>query len=181
MVFGNLRPWLIDLSTSHISSLSRSVFFYSIVTRGDAPEAIPFIEKSYVIAKIRALIPVILDLERMNYDSWRELFETHCYGFDVTNHLKEQIPNHPTWKNGNVLTTLSRCGSMVLSHLLYFRCHPSEIQMQYDTELRNIAMGTSIVTEYCTIIQNTCSSTWKLGKRSSGEKHCDLHNKWSLS
>ncbi|XP_023759175.1 uncharacterized protein LOC111907614 [Lactuca sativa] len=45
-------------------------------------------ENPYGIANIRSSIPIILDLERMNYDSWHELFETHCSGFGVGHHLQ---------------------------------------------------------------------------------------------
>lgn len=34
---------------------------------------------------------MVLDLDRMNCDLWRELFETHCIGFGVDEHLEPPI------------------------------------------------------------------------------------------
>lgn len=39
------------------------------------------------LTQIRANIPIILDMNKMNYDVWRTLFETHCFSFAVTGHL----------------------------------------------------------------------------------------------
>ncbi|KFK30809.1 hypothetical protein AALP_AA6G028600 [Arabis alpina] len=44
-------------------------------------------DKPYGIAQIRAYIPIQLDLKKLNYDVWRELFETHCSSFGVLGHL----------------------------------------------------------------------------------------------
>lgn len=44
-------------------------------------------EKSLGVSQIRAYIPIVLDLNKMNYDVWRELFETHCVTFGVLGHL----------------------------------------------------------------------------------------------
>ena len=44
-------------------------------------------EKPFGISQIRAYIPIRLDLDKMNYDVWRELFETHCLTFGVVDHL----------------------------------------------------------------------------------------------
>ncbi|KAL7582106.1 uncharacterized protein LOC111896828 [Lactuca sativa] len=44
-------------------------------------------EKPYGITNIKSYVPLILDTDRMNYDSWRELFENHCKGFGVHKHL----------------------------------------------------------------------------------------------
>ncbi|KAL8209347.1 hypothetical protein R6Q57_006079 [Mikania cordata] len=32
---------------------------------------------------IKNALPLVPSLDRMNYDIWRELFETHCLGFGV--------------------------------------------------------------------------------------------------
>ena len=72
------------------------------MTRSEVPKATPITEMPYGIANIRASISVILDLDRMNYYSWRELFETRCYGIGVAHHLKEQTHPAPSdmeeWK-----------------------------------------------------------------------------------
>lgn len=35
-------------------------------------------DKPYGITTIRSFVPLILDLDSLNYDAWRELFSTHC-------------------------------------------------------------------------------------------------------
>ncbi|KAI3780426.1 hypothetical protein L2E82_10407 [Cichorium intybus] len=37
---------------------------------------------------IKHVVPLVLDLDQMNYDIWRELFEIHCIGYGVDDHLK---------------------------------------------------------------------------------------------
>lgn len=44
-------------------------------------------EKPYDITNIKAFVPLTLDLDELNYDSWRELFETHCISFGVLGHV----------------------------------------------------------------------------------------------
>ena len=44
-------------------------------------------DKPFGISQIRAYIPIILNLDKMNYDVWREIFETHCLTFGVSDHL----------------------------------------------------------------------------------------------
>lgn len=58
-------------------------------------------EKPYGISNTKAFIPLILDLDKLNYDAWRDLFETHCNGFDVSYHFEEHDENISNifWKN----------------------------------------------------------------------------------
>lgn len=44
-------------------------------------------DKPFGISQIHAYIPIVLDLEKMNYDVWRELFETHYLMFGILGHL----------------------------------------------------------------------------------------------
>lgn len=39
--------------------------------------------KAFNITNIKASVPLILGLKWLNYDAWRELFTTHCMGFDI--------------------------------------------------------------------------------------------------
>lgn len=36
---------------------------------------------------IKYAVPIVLDLDQMNYDIWRELFEIHCVVYGVTDQL----------------------------------------------------------------------------------------------
>ena len=49
------------------------------------------------LTQIKNHIPIILDMNQMNYDLWRELFETHCHSFTVLGHLDgTSLPTDPT-------------------------------------------------------------------------------------
>ncbi|KAL4559577.1 hypothetical protein LXL04_031720 [Taraxacum kok-saghyz] len=37
---------------------------------------------------IKNAVPFVLDLDQMNYDIWRKLFEIHCIGYGVDHHLQ---------------------------------------------------------------------------------------------
>ncbi|KAL9858710.1 hypothetical protein AtNW77_Chr1g0039551 [Arabidopsis thaliana] len=54
------------------------------------------------LTQIRAHIPITLNMEKMNYDSWRILFETHCLSFSLTGHIDGTSlpigPTDATWK-----------------------------------------------------------------------------------
>lgn len=50
-------------------------------------------DKPYGITNIKSYVPLLLDVDRMNYDAWRELFENHCKGFGVHRHLLPSVPS----------------------------------------------------------------------------------------
>lgn len=54
------------------------------------------------LTQISAHIPITLDMNKMNYDQWRILFETHCFSFFLTGHFDgTSLPTgltHTTWK-----------------------------------------------------------------------------------
>lgn len=43
--------------------------------------------KAFGVRNIKSYVPLILDFDELNYDSWRELFETPCIKFEVIGHL----------------------------------------------------------------------------------------------
>ncbi|KAL7611472.1 hypothetical protein Lser_V15G14136 [Lactuca serriola] len=49
-------------------------------------------DKVYGITNIKSYVPLLLNLDRLNYDSWKELFKTHCIGYSVYNHLDGSSP-----------------------------------------------------------------------------------------
>ncbi|CAL9217710.1 unnamed protein product [Arabidopsis halleri] len=46
----------------------------SIITSTSSPSSSS--DKLFGISQIKAYVPIVLDMEKLNYDSWRELFET---------------------------------------------------------------------------------------------------------
>ncbi|KAL7601468.1 hypothetical protein Lser_V15G25908 [Lactuca serriola] len=126
---------------------------------------------------IKHVVPLILDLDRMNYDIWRELFEIHCIGYGVKDHLeppKEKIyaENNDEWTRLDAIVKSWMYGTLEISllHLIFekqttaydvwlklekkFRTNKANKVIQLDNELRNITIGTSSVTEYCNRIKN---------------------------
>ena len=67
-----------------------------------APTPLP--HKVFCVTNIKAFVPLILDQDRMNYDSWRELFVTHCEAYDAIDHIDASYddptpkPTDPNWK-----------------------------------------------------------------------------------
>lgn len=65
----------------------------------------PNTDKPYGIAQIRAYILIQLDINKLNYDVWREFFETHCTSFGVLGHLDgSSVPTSEEdtqWKERN--------------------------------------------------------------------------------
>ncbi|CAA7036918.1 unnamed protein product [Microthlaspi erraticum] len=96
----NLAIKLSDRSSPISSSLRNFLFFSS-----SPPIRFPFItlllslfsstiaivapsnDKPFGISQIKAYIPITLDMTKLNYQAWRELFETHCSSFSVLGHI----------------------------------------------------------------------------------------------
>ncbi|XP_071713955.1 uncharacterized protein [Rutidosis leptorrhynchoides] len=58
-------------------------------------------DKIYKVTSITHLIPIKLDLAKLNYAYWSVLFTTHCEGFDVIKFIKGTLTSEeqqaPTW------------------------------------------------------------------------------------
>ncbi|XP_024985248.1 uncharacterized protein LOC112520861 [Cynara cardunculus var. scolymus] len=129
--------------------------------------------KAFGITNIKTYVPLILDLDRLNYDAWRELFTTHCVGFDVIDHIDASTttPTAAEWKKVDSIVKLWIDGSISQSLLqmvlkkdstalqvwnnleTLFHDNKDAKSMQTDNELRNIVMGDLTVTAYCTKIK----------------------------
>lgn len=48
--------------------------------------------KVFSITNIKSHIPIILDLERLNYDQWTKLSSTHFMVYNVNDHINDRIP-----------------------------------------------------------------------------------------
>lgn len=57
-------------------------------------------DRIYGITNMKSYVPLLLDLDRLNYDSWKELFKTHCMGYKVYHHLTRgsSSTNDPEWE-----------------------------------------------------------------------------------
>ncbi|GKA39946.1 ribonuclease H-like domain-containing protein [Tanacetum coccineum] len=48
-------------------------------------------KKAFGVTNIKTHVPLVLDLDQLNYDAWSELFTTHCYSFGVLGFLDGTI------------------------------------------------------------------------------------------
>ncbi|XP_010516926.1 PREDICTED: uncharacterized protein LOC104792475 [Camelina sativa] len=123
------------------------------------------------LTQIRAHIPIILDMNKMNYDSWRILFETHCLSFSLTGHLDgSSLPTGPTdtiWKQLNNTVKMWIYGTIsesLLTSVLKTECSVRDVWLmlenlfrdnkearaiQLENELRNFTIGDLAVHDYC--------------------------------
>jgi len=121
--------------------------------------------------QIRAYIFVTLDLNKLNYDVWRELFETLCLSFGVLGHIdgsstptpmsekrwKERDGLVKMWIYGTItdslLDTIIKVGctarDLWLSLESLFRDDKEARAFQFETELRTMTMEDLSVHEYC--------------------------------
>ena len=128
-------------------------------------------ENPFGISQIRAYIPIRLDLDKMNYDVWRELFETHCLTFGVDDHLDGSSVATPatekTWKERDglvkmwiygtitdslvetILTPKSTARDLWNTLENLFRDNKENRALQLENELRTITIGDLSVQEYC--------------------------------
>lgn len=70
----------------------------------------PSIHKDFVVTNIKAHVPLILNLERHNYNICREFLTTHCETYDTLGHIDTTVdaPNPPStdlheWKTVDIV------------------------------------------------------------------------------
>lgn len=57
--------------------------------------------KIYGITNIKSYVPLLIDIDRLNYDSQKKLFQTHCIGYKVFGHLdgtSKNTADYPEWE-----------------------------------------------------------------------------------
>lgn len=57
-------------------------------------------DKIFGITNIKSYVPLLLNLDRMNYDAWKESIKTHCIGYSVYGHLDGTTlkVDNPQWE-----------------------------------------------------------------------------------
>lgn len=141
---------------------------------------VPFFssDKPYDITNIKTYIPFTLDLERMNYDAWRGVFETHCVTFWVNDHLSQpadkvaDTSDKKEWTRVDAIVKMWIFGTMTQSltqnihknnQTVVDLCSALENlfsdkkdawAMQLDQELHDISQGDTSVNAYCSRIKN---------------------------
>ncbi|GJY53005.1 ribonuclease H-like domain-containing protein [Tanacetum coccineum] len=133
-------------------------------------------EINFGVININAYIPIILDLDELNYDQWSELFTIHCKTFRVYGYLmgttKSTGPNDKEWDKHDNLVKLWIYGTIskelvkrVLKKNLkasdfyknlkdVFHDNKDARAMQLNTELHNLSIGNLSITQYFTKIKD---------------------------
>ncbi|KFK22676.1 hypothetical protein AALP_AAs71218U000100, partial [Arabis alpina] len=128
-------------------------------------------EKPFGISQIKAYIPIVLDMNKFNYDVWRELFETHCTTFNVLEHIEGSGNPTPaiakTWAERDGLVKMWIYGTLsesLLDTVLKAKCTARELwlsienlfrdnkesrALQLEHELRTTTIGDKSVHDYC--------------------------------
>ncbi|CAA7060155.1 unnamed protein product [Microthlaspi erraticum] len=131
----------------------------------------PVTDRSLSLTQIKTHIPLILDMNHMNYDIWRELFETHCHSFSVLGHIDgTSLPTGDEdtvwaqtdgtvkmWIYGTISESLlksvlkTKCSAAELWKSLenLFRDNKESRAIQLENELRQLRIGDLPVHEYC--------------------------------
>ncbi|GKD39812.1 hybrid signal transduction histidine kinase M, partial [Tanacetum coccineum] len=127
-------------------------------------------EKPFGITNIKTYIPLVLDLDEMNYDSWSELFILHCTSFGVLNFIQDTSTSAERdaddWGKLDSLVKLRIFGTIsksllqrvlkknTTSHDVWkqlkdvFHDNKSARAMQLDNDLRNVELGNLSITDY---------------------------------
>lgn len=103
-------------------------------------------EKAFGVTFIKSYVPIILDMQKLNYDAWRELFETHCLSFSVSGHLDGTcVPTSATdtpWKEHDGLVKMwiyRTISSSLLDTVLKTRCTVQNYCQKLNTLSDNLA------------------------------------------
>ncbi|KAL7608143.1 hypothetical protein Lser_V15G12412 [Lactuca serriola] len=155
--------------------------------------------KVFGISNIKSLVPLILDLERANYDDLRQLFMNHCEAYNAIEHIEETYdePNHPPtepiWKKVGAI--VKGCVYSTLSHNLLntvlknqtnarklwlmldrlFRANKDTRAIQLDFEIRSINMGDMSMLTYCNKIKTTVDQLNNLNPKINYQKNLVIY------
>ncbi|XP_010463138.1 PREDICTED: uncharacterized protein LOC104743790 [Camelina sativa] len=127
--------------------------------------------KPFGIFQIRAYVSIVLDMDKLNYDTWRELFETHCLTFGILGHLDgtsaPTSSDRVSWTEHDGLVKMWIYGTIfesILDTVLKTKCIARDLwlaienlfrdnkearALQLDNELRNLSVGDLTIHEYC--------------------------------
>lgn len=132
-------------------------------------------DKIYGITNIKSYVPLILDLDRLNYDAWKELFKTHCIGYKVFEHLENvpiRISDPEEWNTvdnivkqwiygtlsqpvlQSILKSDAKAADVWCSIQALFHENKETKAIELDDELRNLVIGDSTIMEYCNKIKS---------------------------
>ncbi|PWA52491.1 hypothetical protein CTI12_AA453920 [Artemisia annua] len=144
------------------------------------------IDKAYSIACIKACIPSPLDLDKLNYNSWCNLFRRFCRTYDVLHHLTKPAtatssqtdPFHDTNDSLVVMWMFSTISPKLVdmvnddstkAHEVWeklqalFHDNKASRVIQLDNDIRNMAIGSLSVNDYFQEIKSKADRLANLG------------------
>ncbi|KFK23198.1 hypothetical protein AALP_AAs71156U000100, partial [Arabis alpina] len=111
-------------------------------------------DKPFGISQIKAYIPITLDMAKLNYDMWRELFQTHCSSFGVLDHLEGTSTPTPgtekQWKEHNDLVKMWIYGTIsdsILETVLKPKCCARDLWLGIENLFRDNKEGRAMQLE----------------------------------
>ncbi|GKC23612.1 Myb-like protein P, partial [Tanacetum coccineum] len=127
-------------------------------------------EKPFGVTNIKSHVPLVLDLDQLNYDAWCELFTSHCHSFGVQGLLDGTFvctsDNATEWKKLDSLVKVWIYGTISTSLLQtvlkknvtaqnvwksladLFHDNKEARAMELHEELRSLELGTLSIAEY---------------------------------
>ncbi|PWA82026.1 hypothetical protein CTI12_AA181860 [Artemisia annua] len=153
---------------------------------GDSQPPKQPIDKAYSIASIKACIPSPLDLDKLNYNSWSNLFKQFCRTYDVVHHLDKPAaastsqtdPYHETNDSLVVMWMYSTISPKLVDMVIddttnahevwaklqaLFHDNKASRVIQLDNEIRNMAIGSLSVNDYFQEIKSKADRLENLG------------------
>ncbi|GJW88092.1 hypothetical protein Tco_0163432 [Tanacetum coccineum] len=127
-------------------------------------------KKAFGVTNIKAHVPLVLDLDQLNYDAWSELFTTYCYSFGVLGFLDGTIVHInndandwkkvdslvKVWIYGTISTSLLQtvlkktvtAKDMWMSLKNIFHDNKDARALELHEELRSLDLGNLTIAEY---------------------------------
>ncbi|XP_071704935.1 uncharacterized protein [Rutidosis leptorrhynchoides] len=143
-------------------------------------------DKVYTVTSISHVIPIKLDITKLNYPHWSKLFSVHCEGFEVGKFIQQALTAEElasaTWRKADVVVQTwiySTISESLLERLLnsessnafqawsflqkIFQDNKRSKTVELTAELRNITIGDQTIEEYFRSIDKIATQLKNLG------------------
>ncbi|XP_071700642.1 uncharacterized protein [Rutidosis leptorrhynchoides] len=159
-------------------------------------------DKIYTVTSISHLIPVKLDLTKLNYTHWKKLFTTHCSGFDVLKFIQgtstAEETNTAEWLKADAVVTTwiyNTISEPLLERLLnseastsheawvflekLFQDNKLAKTMELTAELRGLNIGNQTIEEYFRKIDRIATHLRNLGSTVERQRSSYVRGPWA--
>ena len=139
----------------------------------------------YGINNIKSYVPLILNLDGLNYDAQREFFKNHCTAYKVFGNLDDtnHKPTNQDWCTANSIAKQWLFGTLFQPFIQtilipdattaqlwnaiedLFRDNKEANAIELENQLRNIVIGDSTIMEYYTCIKTISDLLANIGSQ----------------